>query len=199
MRTPVALVVAALLVGAPAAALAQTPPLVQVGPSKVHVAKHAGHGGLTDDLSVRPFIGVFGDMGLSPQMFGWALSGSKFLFGADLIYGGRTGVVWVGGLHLAAGGNFMLEPVLEVHYRFHVSSLPLVPWIGAGVALKFGFARFLATDVALTFRFDAGLEYAVSRRLAIGMQLVLPDIGPVFVNGDAFGSVEWLVGPHIRF
>lgn len=199
MRTPVALVVASLLLGAPAAAHAQVPPLVQAGPAKVQPASHHGGGAFEGKLGVRPFIGVFGDMGLSPRMLGWALSGSKFLLGADVLLGGRTGVVWVGGLHLGFGsGTVLFEPVLGVHYRFHLS-LPLVPWIGAGVALKFGFGQYLATNVALTFRFVAGLEYVVSRRVAVGMELVLPDLGPVFVHGDVFGDVEWLVGPHIRF
>ncbi|RMG12417.1 MAG: hypothetical protein D6729_16545 [Deltaproteobacteria bacterium] len=146
---------------------------------------------------LRPFIGATGDLqaGLSTTV-----GGNKFVFGLDLELGEDTGLAYLVGLHLGTGDNaFLLQPVVQVHWRFDLG-MPLVPWVGGGVGVRLGFASYQATNLAIAFRVAMGAEYFVSETVAVGTQLVLPDIGPRFLPSvTTVGTVEWIIGPHIRF
>lgn len=173
-------------------------------PPPVRRAGGGGGGGvrigstaISGDQGIRPFLGVSGDLGLD---FPTPVSGNKFLFGADYYLGGGRGFVLVLGMHLGAGGRaFMLNPLIELHYRFTLG-VPLVPWIGGGAGIKLGFARGQSANLALTFRFVTGIDYFFSDSIGLGMQLAIPDLGPRLAPSVAVvGTVEWLIGPHFRF
>lgn len=154
-------------------------------------------------MGVRPFIGGYFDMNLDDIPGAQPVTGDKFVFGGDLLLGQDSafGTTYVVGLHMGAGdGDFVLQPLFEVHYRFD-AGLPIVPWIGGGVSAKLGFARYQSTNFALTFRLVFGAEWFITDQLALGTQLTVPDIGPRLTpNGVVpIGTVEWVVGPHFRF
>lgn len=157
-----------------------------------------GASSIGGDQGIRPFLGVSGDLGVDRPT---SVSGNKFLFGADYYIGGPYGFTIVLGLHLGAGGAaFMLHPLIELQYRFRVSGIPLVPWVGGGAGFKVGFRRNDAANLAITFRFVTGVDFFLSDSIGVGMQLAIPDLGPRLTPGVAVvGTVEWTIGPHFRF
>ena len=186
MRTTMILAVAALTLAALPAA-----PSVAATRSPAPVRFDRGQRG------IRPFIGAAGDLKAGVTA---TVGGNKFIFGADLELGEETGLAYLVGLHLGTGDNtFLLQPLVEVHWRFDLG-MPLVPWVGGGAGVKLGFGSFQATNLALSFRVSFGAEYFVSRTVAVGTQLVIPDIGPRLLPSlTTVGTVEWIIGPHIRF
>lgn len=178
----------------------------QDGPPPVRRQTSGGGGGggtrfgashIGGSQGIRPFLGVSGHLDVdSPTSVG----GNKFLFGADYFIGGPHGFAFVIGMHLGAGGRaFLLNPLLQVHYRFPLN-IPLVPYIGGGVGLRLGFARQQSVNLALTFRFVGGVEYYFTDSIAISTELAIPDLGPRFTPSVAVvGTIEWLIGPHFRF
>jgi hypothetical protein len=155
-------------------------------------AKHIG-----GDQGIRPFLGVSGDLGVDIPT---SVSGNKFLFGVDYYIGPPTGLSYALGLHLGAGGGaFVLHPLFQIRYGFALG-IPLVPWIGGGGGIKLGFARHQSANLAITFRFIAGVEYFLTDSIGLGMELALPDLGPRLAPSVAVvGTVEWTIGPHFRF
>ena len=152
---------------------------------------------------VRTFIGVYGDLNVDDIPGPQPVTGTKFVFGGDLILGKGTGTAYVVGLHMGAGnGDFVLQPLFEVHYRFALP-YPIVPWVGGGASLKLGFGRFQATNLAITFRLVFGAEWFLTDTFALGTQLAIPDIGPRILPSSSgvvpIGTIEWIIGPHFRF
>lgn len=161
------------------------------GPTPDQSVAPAGANGL------RPFFGVASHLDIEiPTPAG----GNKVLFGMDYLLGGPTGFAFLVGVHLGAGGRaFMIYPLAEVHYRFALP-IPLVPWVGAGAGVRVAFSRGNDVNIALGLRVLAGLEYYFTPHVALGTQVVLPDIGPrLLPDRRVVGTLEWTAGPHFRF
>jgi hypothetical protein len=184
-----AIAACALLGAAPA--FADDPPSKRGKAAASEEVVPAGSQGL------RPFFGAAGHLDVAiPTPAG----GNKILFGLDYLMGGPTGFAFAVGMHLGAGGRtFLLHPVAELHYRFALP-VPLVPWVGAGVGVKLAFAQQSSVNIALGFRFVAGLEYYLTPGIALGTQVALPDIGPRLTPDTlVVGTLEWTFGPQFHF
>lgn len=180
--------------------------LLSVGPASAEeLGNTRKERGITPDQSVvpagdnglRPFFGVASHLDIEiPTPAG----GNKVLFGMDYLLGGPTGFAFLVGVHLGAGGRaFMIYPLAEVHYRFALP-IPLVPWVGAGAGVRVAFSRGNDVNIALGLRVLAGLEYYFTPNVALGTQVVLPDIGPrLLPDRRVVGTLEWTAGPHFRF
>lgn len=158
---------------------------------------------ISGSMGVRPFLGGYADLQLDVlrNSLEPSVAGDKFVFGADLVFGEPYGLAYVVGLHLGAGdGNIVLQPVAEVHYRWDIG-MPIVPWVGGGFSVKLGLFNQPA-NFAITGRFVFGVEYFINSTLSIGTQFAAPDIGARlfggFGGGQPVGTVEWIIGPHLR-
>ncbi|MDF1562060.1 MAG: hypothetical protein P1V51_03405 [Deltaproteobacteria bacterium] len=152
-------------------------------------------------MGIRPMLGAWGELDVNNERGCCGVEGNKFVFGADLHLGEPTGLGYGVGLHLGAGqGDFVVQPNIEATYRFDLAmGLPLVPWAGGGLSLKMALTdRF---EFALTFRGVFGFEYYLTDKVAVAMQLTLPDLGPLFLptyDSTVVGTVEGTLGVHIR-
>jgi hypothetical protein len=161
------------------------------GPRPTHVA---------GEMGIRPFLGATGDLNIHGIRPPPPVAGNVLVLGADLYIGSGTGMAYALGLHMGMGdATLYLHPLFEVHYRFE-TPIPLVPWVGGGAGMKFGFRANQAMNLALTFRFVTGIEYFITDTIGVGMQLAIPDLGPRLLPSILpIGNIEWIIGPHFRF
>jgi hypothetical protein len=159
-------------------------------------AAHAD--GVAGDHGIRPYLGVTSHLDVDSQIT--ALGGTKFLFGADYLFGGSTGLLFVAGFRVGAGGEaVMFQPLFELHYRWS-SLYPLVPWVGGGASVRAAQARADGFNFGVFGRVVAGVEYFAADSFAIGAQFALPDLGARLIPSTAaVGTIEVIIGPHIRF
>lgn len=196
--TAAALSLALALLAVPAPSRADDePPPVRRARAPVASGSTAGQDAPAGEQGLRPFFGVAGHLDVD---IATPAGGNKVLFGIDYMMGGPTGFAMVVGMHLGAGGRaFLLYPLIEAHYRFALP-IPLVPYVGAGMGLRIAFSRGADANLALGFRFVAGLEYYITPHVALGTQVALPDIGPRLVpDVRPVGTLEWTFGPAFRF
>lgn len=189
LARPLTLAALALaLLASPAARAAGAPPAHR------RSSRHSAPTGAT----LRPMLGFQTDLRASPPTAFW---GSAFVFGADYSIPMGGGLYVVPGLHLGAGQQvFSFTPVFDVEYRFHFSKAPaLSPYIGGGASLRMApyLGRFY---MALTFRLVLGCDVWLPAGFGLGLQLVLPDIGPLLTPYvTPVGAVDLTFGPRFKF
>lgn len=155
---------------------------------------------VSGDMGIRPFLGATGDLNIHGRgRFGPRVARSVFVLGADLYIGPGEGLAYALGMHMGMGdGTLYMQPLFEVHYRFP-TPIPLVPWVGGGAGAKIGFGD-QEVSLAVTFRFVTGVEFFITDMVGVGMQLAIPDLGPLLLPEVLpIGTIEWIVGPHFRF
>lgn len=158
------------------------------------------------EKNLRVQLGVMtGNAGAYCNGYGYCNGLYGYYYSSGFL-GAEYDMPFSGAMQLTLGGRFMaspgyysgyylLEPDVDVTWKFHPPNIPVEPRLMVGLGLFLG-STYYGSQIGAALRLGGGLSFLPHQKLGFGVDLAV-DFGGY--GGGPFSAVELSIGPEFRF